>query len=102
MSNRTSQCTPSQKEFILEHAEDMTAVDIAKALNVNRQTVYMVGYRANIKFKGRNRRVKESPPIRERRPVPAALLPEPEKPKVARAKAEYSNSGYLNLLNSLT
>ena len=94
MSNRTSQCTPSQKEFILEHAEDMTAVDIAKTLNVHRQTVYMVGYRAKIKFKGRNRRIKESPPIRERKPVPAGLLPDPPPAKFERPSAEYSNHGF--------
>lgn len=102
MGNRSASFTSHQLQFIIDHAEEFTVMELAASLRLSKQVVYCIGYRYHLDFKRINRKVKGNPPIRERRPVPAGLLPDPPAPKVERVKGEYSNSGYLNLINQLT
>jgi hypothetical protein len=94
MRNRPASFTDAQERYIIENASAHTAKELATSFGLTQAVVYGIGYRHHLEFKRMNRKVKESPPIRERRPVPAGLLPDPPAPKIVRAPAEYSNHGF--------
>lgn len=42
--------SPDQEAFIIQHSEKFTAPEIAKTLDLDRQTVYNFGYRNGLTF----------------------------------------------------
>jgi hypothetical protein len=94
MRNRPTSFTDAQERYIIECASEHTAKELATSFGLTQAVVYGIGYRHNLEFKRIALKVKESSPIRERRPVPAGLLPDPPGPKVVRPTAEYSNHGF--------
>lgn len=79
--------------FILTNAEDMTAKEMAAALNLPKQTICNICYRNKIKFKPepyvRTVQPPQSTPLAKR--LEYAVTPDPAKPPMKRPPAVYSN-----------
>jgi hypothetical protein len=99
MRQRPASFTDVQERYIIENASAHTAKELATSFGLTQAVVYGIGYRHHLEFKRMNRKVKESPPTRERRPVPVNLLPDPAPARLKRVNDGYSNSGYLQTVN---
>lgn len=90
----------AQFQFLLQHAKEMTAKEMSDGLKLPIHIITGIGYRHGIQFKKANRRLKENPEKELKHVVPKSLLPDPEpQRKFERVKGEYSNGGYLQLLD---
>jgi hypothetical protein len=96
MRLRPASFSREQEAFIIEHASEYTTKELAERFELTIGVVYGIGYRHKLTFKAKNQRVKESPPIRERKPVPAGLLPDPAPANFERPAAIYDNHGFIN------
>jgi hypothetical protein len=96
MRLRPASFTDAQERYIIDNAKEHTAKEFAASFHLSVAVVYGIGYRHGLEFKKSNQRIKERPPIRERKPVPAGLLPDPAPAKFERPAAIYDNHGFIN------
>lgn len=87
----------AQFDFILKHASECTAKELSDALKLPLYTVWGIGYRNGITFRPCKKRSRPAfdPEEKLKHRVPKSLQADPSPTPVKRAKAEYSNSGYL-------
>jgi hypothetical protein len=87
--------TLEQVDFIFKHQGEMTAKEFSQVLNLPAHTILSIKYRYCLQFKSAKGKDPEAP---LRHKVPKSLLPDPKPEPIKRAKAIYSNSGYLSTL----